>query len=692
MPVERWGLQHGKTIHWLLDLTFAGRVFRFAQAELDVADAENATTYQYHDGIVGDLVHAAEWDFGSDTISANRVSLELLFPVDVAELVAEGHDLAAATAELSRWIEGDDYDDRKTVLVGLIRDPEYGEAGVSVRCSLEENFFDDRGALPARGQMVNSRTTYGSQIAQADKNLSYPVILGRPGKFSYEVTGGTTKDWIPAAQALWWYKFGTESNAMLVAAGHTASDYAYLTCDGVPDGVLVKLSKLLDRAGQQVTLVGAGTATSTVDTKAGAVTAYHGMDNAALALFLPDPASIENTVAVFVSWFDPVAAFAGTDYGGVESGGESVRRAGDVIEYVLSFSSIRFDRPAIKAMAPRLASFLIDAVIDSKVTPWEWIRDNLLPILPLSVVTGPTGVRFIFWDYAATAEDAIATIDADLDTSIEFDRRIKVDTSKIVNKLSLKFAKNLATNSYQGIVSAIPEIEGDYATTWIVEEVPTPGDPANIILVTARERGMDGWIVEMDEVGAGVTIVEDAARRHITIQWDVGVHTATDIVLGVNASNSSISAELVQGTGAQLLGIADFDTAGPEYTLRERAVDRPSRFGLLSASRYKNVLSPDGIFEETIESAVVYDEATAHAVLAWKLMADAFAKRTVEALLPEHAWDWLQLGNVVLLRKASLHLVDQVALVQAIETGNDGMIAARFLILENPDRDAHYGV
>ena len=82
---------------------------------------------------------------------------------------------------------------------------------------------------------------------------------------------------------------------------------------------------------------------------------------------------------------------------------------------------------------------------------------------------------------------------------------------------------------------------------------------------------------------------------------------------------------------------ADFDTAGPEYTLRERAVDRPSRFALLSASRYKNVLSPDGIFEETIESAVVYDEATAHAVLAWKLMADAFAKRTVEALLPEHA-------------------------------------------------------
>jgi len=683
VAVDRWGQQHGKTVHWLLDVTFAGRVFRFAQSELDVDDDDNATTYHYDDGIVGELVYKREWDFGSDTISMNTVSLELLFPVDVAELVAQGHDLAAATGELSRWVEGTDYADRKTMLVGIVRDPEYGEEGVPVRCSLEENFFDDAGTIPDLAAVVNASTTWATQLDAADLELPYPVIIGRPGRVADADDGR-----ISGSQALWWYKFGTSQAAVLVADGHVLSDYVTLANDAFPAGLLFLIEKTFDGLGRPVSIIPGGDP-ATVETTVGSETVYLGICGTGGAIPNLDnfqPGSGESP-STFAAWYDPIAADAGEDYGGAQAEGKAVRDAGDVLEYVLGFSSMRIDRNALNAIKPRIAQFKIDCVIDARVKPWEWIRDNLLPILPISVVAGPQGISCVYWDYAATAEDAVATIDGDVDVGVELGEHISYDSSKVANKWDIKYAKSLRTDSWTKSIDTENAGLG-LASVVLTEQVLNADNLAQIALL-ANQAGMDGWQVRFWSDAAGPTYVDEPEIRRLSVGFlNVGTN-ATTLVDGINANSSYVTARLLVGdTGNVFAGAAEEQTV----TLRSRAGSQPtvSRFAYLSRERYKSVVNPTGILAKTLELPQVYDEATAWAILGWMEQAFAFAHRTIEALLPEHAWDFLERGNVVLLRKTSLHLVDQVALVQAIEHSDDGFLAVRFLLIENPDRDDRY--
>jgi hypothetical protein len=229
-----------------------------------------------------------------------------------------------------------------------------------------------------------------------------------------------------------------------------------------------------------------------------------------------------------------------------------------------------------------LNRFKIDAVIEAGVKPWDWIRANLLPILPVSVLKGPDGVYFVVWRHDATAADAIGHIDADGDAAIEVSETIKYDTSKIRNSFSLKYALSLRTGNYYGSATL-------------------------------------GAKYNPDTPGAGVSYHCEASQRRYR------------------------------------------DTDGTPNS---------------------------GVYIEESESAVIYDDDTANAVLAWRALAHAFAKRTIELLVPEADWAWLERGNVVLVSVSWLYLTRQVALVEEIESGDDGLIGLRLLLIEDPPRDS----
>ena len=713
MAVTRWGLHPGQPTWWLLTLTYAGRVFRFAQAELDVADVATGATYHYENAIVGSVVYQQAWDFGSLTTAASTVPLELMFPVDVAQLVAEGHDLGAATAELAKWIEGSDYEARRVLLVGRVRDPEWGEDGIPVKCSLEASSWEDSGQVPARSQAIDSATTMLYQLGQADKNRPYPIVIGRPGYFPHEAALGAEKGWIPGSQALWFQRVqdptsGTpptvwDSCSILLCAGHARSDYAYLSCDADPDGKLVRIRKVYDNLGQPVTMVRSGQGIDTIETyevPAGE-TAYAGLMHADLGDYLPDPGSLENSAAIFVSWYDPEERLDGNEWGGPDFRGASPRGAADAIEYLLGFSSERVDTSSIRAQSSLLNRFKIDAVIDAVVTPWEWIRDNILPILPVSLVTGPSGISLLSWNPAATAEDAIAVIDSAVDPQVEFAQSMRSDTSKIRNSYTMKFALDVRTNEYHGKVSVAPLAEAEFASVFFQEEVASAGDAPNAIFLQATASDMSGWLFEIWEDANPETIIDYPTERRTSYKIQNGGAQPTwqQLADRINANSDRLTAKLVQGTGVNQVFIADYNTFGKPgvegytFALQSKRLQAiPSRWAHLSRMRYKGVLSETGIFHEEITSAVIYDETTAYAVLESLIQANAFAKVTVEAMLPEDAWDWLERGNVVLLRHAPLHLVNRVARVQQIDHQDDGFVAIRFLLIENPDLDSRYGV
>ena len=90
-----------------------------------------------------------------------------------------------------------------------------------------------------------------------------------------------------------------------------------------------------------------------------------------------------------------------------------VRQAGDVLQYVLQRSTLRVDRGAMAAAVAYLNRYRLDFYADDpEVSAWDWTVDNLLPLLPLSIVGGPRGLRPVLFRWDARAVDAVDTIEA----------------------------------------------------------------------------------------------------------------------------------------------------------------------------------------------------------------------------------------------------------------------------------------
>ena len=574
MPVSRWnraGLT-GKTVHWLLDLSYAGRLVRLALEDLTVPSTEHGDL-QYV-GCLDAFNVPLTLDLFSGSASLLSVRVSGVLPVNVPRLVALGHDLGAARGELSQWIEGTDYETRRIVLRGKVRDPEYGAEDEPVNFALEDSLSDDQGFVPeiaAAATIATWGTAYYFTLADAERGLSYPVVFGYPGKCSLGNVAGSQGVWI-------WH--GTVPDHRLVLAGHrVTAGFVYARADETTSLLRYQVKNKPDLLGRTVAMIDfrvteppAPDAYSQSD----AVGMYYALGSPSIPASMQPADDVQSDV--FVLWSDPINADGG---GMAGADGQTVRGAGDVLEAVLNFSTMTLDRTRIGAAKSLLNRFKIDAVIEAGVKPWDWISGNLLPILPVSVVKGPDGVYFVVWRHDATEAEAVAHVDADANPAIEVAESVRYDTSKIVNSLSLKYALSMRSGSYTQTAT----LGADY---------------------------------DADAPGAGVSY-----------------HCA------------------------------------------------------LSQRRYRDADAPgSGVFVEEIESPVIYDEDTAYAVLAWRALAHAFAKRTIEILVPENEYAWLERGNVVTISVSWLYLARQVALVEEIEQGDDGLIGLRLLLIEDPTRDS----
>lgn len=586
MPVNRWGRAQltGKRVSWLFDLTYAGRVIRLSTEPLNVSSTKLGDL-QYA-GVLDTFNVPLSLDLFTNAASLLSVKIAGVLPINVPKLVAEGHDLGAATGVLSQWIEGTTYESRRIVLRGKVRDPIYGAEDEPTKFALEDNMYEDRGLIPDVSAAV-TLDTWGEadpntgdplylSLATGEKELAYPFVFGNPGKVSAAVRA---EGWITGSQAVWfWHDLfpdGSDYEGLgLVIAGHrVTAQFVYLNTAAYTDGerFLVKhradgLGRIVAYVDYRVTDPPSPNSYSSTD----AVGTYYGLGDAALdPSFQPDRGEQSD---VYVGWYDPINEDGG---GMVGADGLTVRGAGDVLAEVLALSSLPIDRARVAALAPTLNRFKIDGVVEAGVKPWEWIAANLLPILPISVLKGPDGVYFVGWRYDATAADAVGHIDAGTDPGIEVSPEIRYDNSKVLNSFSLKYALSIRTGNYQ----------------------------------------------------------------------------ATAVLDETNSYHCGISQR-----------------------------------------RYAEV-DPDGferaaVYSEALESTVIYDDDTAAAVLGWRALAFSLARREVTLLVPEASWAYLERGNVVLLTVPWLYFARVVCLVADIESGDDGLIGLRLLLIEDPPRES----
>jgi hypothetical protein len=404
-----------------------------------------------YDGALDEVQLAETLELFQEATAGTSIPIEVVLPVDVPTLVAEGHDLAAATGELSQWIEGTTYEERRIRVIGRIADPEYGAKEEAVRFSLESQVWRDSSLIPELDAEVNAQT-WGSMLVQgflgdADLGLHYPVIFGTPGKLS-------DGSFITGSFAPWIQKdaIGVDHHRLVLAGHRVFGTRIQLNNDGNVTGFRLTIEHITDDFGRTIAIVsdgrggttGSGTGGVSATTDSDGEVAHFGLQHATIdSTFHPLESE---TAPIYASWY---AGSSTEKVGGLVGGdGKLVRSAGDVLEYLLGRTSFSVDQGALAAAKPLLTQFRIDAAIDDRVKIWDWVRGNLLPILPVSIVSGPSGLEIIVWRYDATVHDAVAHFNLDDDPTIERVGRVRYDSSKIINDFSLKYALSVRTGNY----------------------------------------------------------------------------------------------------------------------------------------------------------------------------------------------------------------------------------------------------
>ena len=467
----RYTPEQGATAYWLLDLTWAGRTWRIADSSVVVVDADGDSLV-YFAGL--DEVDVSEdlADPADGTASSLSVSLDVMFPGGVTELVALGHDLSSARGQLSRWVSGTTHEKRRVVIDGIVEDPEHGEAHESVGLTLEMAPWLEESEIPAASQAVigaNFNDAMILSLAADEFGLAYPIIYGRPGVVDTSIASA---GWVTGSEAVWVDHQNTPDGAkahrgdlsMVIAGHHVSATTVWLNNGDFTEGKRFLVRNTFDNVGQPIAVIGWWySKASTDDEWTYSVTGTYTYSAAPVyalgaATSLTDPSyHVDDLVyrRFYVGWLDAADTTAGGKLG---ENGTLIRNAADVIADLLALSGADVDRGRFATAAQLLSRFNLDFQISERVKPWTFLQSSVLPLLPLSLYTGPEGIAPIVWRYGARAAEAVARLDTTIDPTLERITKVTTDRTKVVNDISVNYAKSVRTGEY----CAIARVRGDY--------------------------------------------------------------------------------------------------------------------------------------------------------------------------------------------------------------------------------------
>lgn len=373
----------GRRGHWLLDLDLGGQVLHIAGEDLAVTNAAGDE--------VGYLPGLDEPDIEYSLAEGSPRSIALTIQptagIDFAALDAQGIDVSGARGTLRRWFEGQVLEAARTVLIGRVSEPEWGDIDEPLVLSLEAFPWSDTVLIPDAEAVVGVDTFTVGSTYTADEQLIgtvYPTVIGNPGKIA---SSGVT-DSVPCVPALM-VEFGTNSGTIplskLLVAGHavvaTVCNVWDLSAEGVVESVasrpILTTTDLRGRVVSYVTFDGSGR-----------IGPYLGHEYR-------------------TSWF------SGGGIHNLDRTG-ALRGAGELIIWLMrQATDTAFNEGAQQAQRAYLDTFRIDAYIAERVRPWDWIKANLANILPIRWVETGAGGFWAAMPPRALAQDAVMRIDCE---------------------------------------------------------------------------------------------------------------------------------------------------------------------------------------------------------------------------------------------------------------------------------------
>jgi hypothetical protein len=517
----------GRRVYWLLTVDVGGVLMRMADDEVDVVTASGQVLH-FSAGLDG--IETTEGiDLFGDSVGQLSVPLEFIAPpgVSIAALVARGGDLSAGRGELARWVSGTTYEARRVVLVGGLSDPEYGDDGEAVATSLEERLAYDE-TLTSAASLATTSTNWAHTADLLDDwiDVPYPIVIGRPG---YQ--GGSS--YVTGSPAVWadhrddgsYGSFGGRAvgNICVLAGHHVSANYVYLNNDQYTAAdKRFRVINGFDLGGNPIAFVAWYITTTSADafeydslavytwftsTDPATTTGGPTVSFGSLYVDLEATFTSDEQLPLFVVWKDEATVNGGG--GGLVRDGVLIRSAGDVLQYLLSLTSIPVDAGRFAAAAPLLDAFQFDATITERVNVWELIQDEILPLLPVSLVSGPEGLYPIVWRYSATAGDAVLVLNADTDPDVSRAGRVAYDSSDRKNRFTLEYQLSYRTGSYQASLTygAAADAADDASVT--------------VHPACTYARARTGLVVEQSMSSAWVY---DSATARAVLEWQAAAY------------------------------------------------------------------------------------------------------------------------------------------------------------------------
>ena len=456
---------------WLVDLYFGGAPLRLAGDELDVTDSAGGVTYHYTSAF-DDLDVAEGMSLLSDAAGQMEVPIDLLLPVDAAALCARGIPFDGSRIVISQWVEGTDWSARRVVLDGVVSDPQYGEDGEPLTFSAVDLSVEETILIPAATAIVNGVNWANvTSLHEEHLGIPYPIIIGKPGVVATDLQSegritGSTAVWVDYTNQLTLGQDTKDGLIAVIAGHHVQATRVVVASDTLTGGARMKVVNNYDLSGNPVAAImwyasysGGGYPDTAGIWEFDGTTTFVGDDtdsdsevvsglgsttlNALLTADSNTDAADQTQFVIHISWYDEIAGG-----GGMIWRGALLRKAGDVIMWALSQGAAPVDYGRCAAQAPFLDRFLIDAAIEARVKPGEWLRDAILPLLPVSTVSGPDGRYYIVWRYNATTADAVQHLDMDADPDMEIVGGIQVEAGDCANDITLRYAYSARTGDH----------------------------------------------------------------------------------------------------------------------------------------------------------------------------------------------------------------------------------------------------
>ena len=406
-----------RKLYWLLTLTWSGCTYRWATDHVDITD-EDGEVLHYGGGLR--LTFTESMNLGKGQAIPAVGVRDLIFPINVAEEIEHGHPLYRAPVEIALWPEGRPWEHRIVYLRGKLTLADYGASDQPVSFTVVPDGFDGGIIVPTPNEVIDDHAW--TAAAEESFGQSYPIVIGKPG-FTVASSRG-----INAGSPVFPIDTGGGLTDALVA-GHPV----------VATSVDIHEIEATAEASRTVSTTEDGRGQQTATVTLGGLVAY----------------TAGNTY--WARWND-------TD-GGMENPWESgvaLRGLGDVIRWALGRTGILADTGRWLSVRDELSAYKVDTYIDRPTDLWAWVNKVLLPMAPITLLTGPAGIFPVVWDPAALDCEGEA-IDAEA-MGLERVGPVRFDDANWFNALRVRFAPrsdNGKLYKYVALVGGEPEGDPD---------------------------------------------------------------------------------------------------------------------------------------------------------------------------------------------------------------------------------------